>query len=150
VVCIEVICQVIPRKHPSILSRVRGSGLDEVVYWITHLNYNYNHSEIRSSSWCDLTSPSSSGSWLSWFLLWSQLCSVLVWSGLVWSPLWSSLICLLFLSSLISYLLQSGGLEDIFFMGIRCSGICSSPGFHSRGNVCQCTHCRVYVFTIAA
>jgi hypothetical protein len=50
----------------------------------------------------------------------------------------------------LKYLLQSEELEDTFLKVIRCSGTCSSSGFHSHGNVWKCTRCRIYVFAIVA
>jgi hypothetical protein len=48
---------------------------------------------------------------------------------------------------LVRYIPQSDRLEDTILKGICCSGNCSSSGFYSRGNVCQCTRCLGNVFS---
>jgi hypothetical protein len=90
-----------------------GSGLGEAV-----CNYDYSFSEITSTRRCELISLSSSGSWLSWFLLLSALLrSPLIWSG------FCDLTCSQFSSGLTSALV---------FSDLTCSQFFSDVTFCSR------------------
>jgi hypothetical protein len=115
-------------------------------------SYNYSHSEM-SSRRCGLTRLSSlTFSFLmaihSSTAILGGVCLLLVLgsagysvpSSAPFSDLFSvELTCSVF--CLVCYIPQSNGLEDTFLKGIHCSGNCSSSGFQSRGNVCQCTCC---------